>query len=258
MRALPLILGILFASCTSGVKHASVLHGNHARSFTYRDVSGEFEYAREVKFKKGKLATRVQIMSETGGNERLLEKTFAIAAVGSVKSRDGRVNAIRPELSQHTVWLEGKKYFTQLKLNSKKRVLEAIMESPDARWNGKREMKVPKGRIFCFYSQLPECLILSDLIAASDKGRRRSSFILVWDSWPYHQEHFNGLKDSPFTNAVITAEGRRKADKRYSIEAAGQTLSLHFSLDDKFVRMFWASQGISLLPPGEKQGSEQI
>lgn len=258
MRALLLIICFVLVSCSSGAKHSSILKGNNAQAYAYRDVSGEFEYAREVKFEKGKLATRVQILSEAGGNERLLEKTFAVAAVGSVKSQEGRVNAVRPELSQHTVWLDGKKYFSQLKLNTKRRVMEAIMDSPDSKWKGKRDIKIPKGRIFCFYSQLPECLILSDLIAATDNGRRRASFILVWDSWPYHQEHFNGLKESPFASAVISAEGKKKSDKRYNIEAAGQTISLHFSHDNKFVRMFWTAQGISLLPPGEKQDSEEI
>jgi hypothetical protein len=252
------MLGLLLVSCSSGAKHAAILKGNNAKLFAYRDVSGEFECSREVKFANGKLATRVQVLAETGGTERLLEKTFAVAAVGSVKSQGGRVAAIRPELSQHTVWLEGKKYFSQLKLNTRKRVLEAITDSPEAKWKGTRELKIPKGRIFCFYSQLPECLLLSDLLSTTQKGRRRASFILVWDSWPYHQEHFTGLKESPFVSASITAESERKADKRYSVEAAGQTISLHFSHDNKFVRMFWTAQGISLLPPGEKQESQEI
>ncbi len=250
---------ISLVSCAGGSKNKNaILRGNNAQVYAYRDVSGEFEYAREVKFDKSKLATRVQIMSEAGGNERLLEKTFAIASVGSVKSQEGRVNAVRPELSQHTVWLDGKKYFSQLKLNPKKRVVEAIMDSPDAKWQGKRDIKLPQGRIFCFYSQLPECLLLSDLLASADGGRRRASFILVWDSWPYHQEHFNGLKASPFASATLSSEGKKKSEKRYNVEVAGQTLSLHFTTENKFVRMFWTSQGISLLPPGEKQDSEEI
>lgn len=254
-----IVLFLSFASCASKSQRQNLLlKENNAQVYAYHDVSGQFEYARELKFNKGKLATRVQIMAEAGGNERLLEKTFAIASVGSVKSQEGRVTAVRPELSQHTVWLDGKKYFSQLKLNPRKRVLEAIMDSPDSKWQGKREIKIPSGRIFCFYSQLPECLLLSDLLVSADNGRRRLSFILVWDSWPYHQEHFNGLKASPFASASLVAEGKKKSDKRYNVEVAGQTLSLHFSPENTFVRMFWTSQGISLLPPGEKQDSEEI
>lgn len=250
---------VLVAGCASKAERKNrLLKGNNAQVYAYYDVSGQFEYAREVKFNKGKLATRVQIMAEAGGNERLLEKTFAVSAVGSVKSQEGRVTAVRPELSQHTVWLDGKKYFSQLKMNPKKRVLEAIMDSPDPKWQGKREVKIPSGRIFCFYSQLPECLLLSDLLLSADTGRRQLSFIMVWDSWPYHQEHFNGLKSSPFASASLIAEAKKKSDKRYNVEVAGQTLSLHFSPDNTFVRMFWTSQGISLLPPGEKQDSEEI
>lgn len=132
------------------------------------------------------------------------------------------------------------------------------MDSPDAKWRGKRDIKIPQGRIFCFYSQLPECLILSDLLLAADNGRRRATFVLVWDSWPYHQEHFTGLKATPFASATVSAESKRASDKRYNVEVAGQTISLHFSQDNKFVRMFWTSQGISLLPPGEKQDTQEI
>jgi hypothetical protein len=82
-----LVLAMLLSltSCASKSQRQNLLlKGNNAQVYAYYDVSGQFEYAREVKFAKGKLATRVQIMAEAGGNERLLEKTFAISSVGSV------------------------------------------------------------------------------------------------------------------------------------------------------------------------------
>ncbi len=249
----------LLASCAVSKKQrAALLQENNAQVYAYRDVSGEFEFAREVKFEKAKLATRVQMLAGSGGGERLLEKTFAVSAVGSVKTRNGRATAIRPELSQHTVWLEGKKYFSQLKLNSKRRVLEAILESPEGKWQGSREVKIPSGRVFCFYSQLPECLVMSGLLNAATDSRRRLTFVMVWDSWPYHQEHFTGLRESPFANATVSFEGKQKTEQRYNVEVSGQAMSLHFSRAQAFVRMFWTTQGISLLPPGENQISEEM
>ena len=259
MKTAILLFSLLFVSCArTSEKRAALLKNNNAQLYTYRDVGGEFEFAREVKFEKSQLATRVQMLSGAGGSERLLEKTFALSAVGSVKVKNGRATAVRPELAQHTVWLEGKRYFTQLKLNTKRRILEVVLESPEERWQGRKEVKIPSGRIFCFYSQLPECLVMSGLLTGAEQSRRRLGFIMVWDSWPYHREHFNGLKDSPFANATVSFGGEKKKELGYNIDVAGQVISMQFTKAQSFVRMFWATQGISLLPPGESQISEEL
>jgi hypothetical protein len=183
-----------------------------------------------------------------------LEKTFVLSKLGSVKTKAGRVVAVRPELSQHTVWLEGKMYFSQLKLNAKKKVLEVLMQSPEPNWNGTKEIRLPRGQIFCFYSQLPDCLVASGLLEKADTSQRRPRFIMVWDSWPYHQEHFSGLKSSAFVTATLGAEG----NGRYVVEFFGQSIALHFSKDHSFARLLWTAQGISILPPGEMQDSQEL
>jgi len=260
MKICILALLFLLANCSSSpsARIGSAIKKNNGQVYAFRDVSGEFELTREVKFEKGKLATRVQIMSGSGDGERLTEKTFAMASVGSVKTKKGRSVAVRPEISQHTIWLEGKKYFTQLKLNQRRKVMEVIMESPETKWAGKREIKVPRGRIFCFYSQLPECLVASGLLAAAEEKGRRLNFMMIWDSWPYQQEEFTGLGPNAFAPAVLRAERSEKSARKFNVEVNGQALSLHFSKDSAFVRMFWTSQGISILPPSEVQDSQEI
>jgi hypothetical protein len=257
MRFISITLIILLASscATQDKSGRSAKVKSKGQLYTYRDVGGEFEYAREVKIEKSKIVTRIRIVAPGSEGEQLLEKTFAISAVGSVKSEEGRLKAIRPELFQHTVWLEGKKYFSQLKLNPRKRAFEAILESPEEKWNGRREIKLPRGRIFCFYSQLPECLINAGMISESKRSAR---FIMIWDSWPYHQEHFTGLTSTPFANATVLPEKKSGSIKRYTVEVSGQALSLHFSKDGAFVRMFWTNQGISILPPAEAQNAQEI
>jgi hypothetical protein len=248
-------LFLLLVSCASPPQsNLKKVRSNNGQVFAYRDVSGEFEIAREVKVAKQQLAGRTRIFSMGNEGERLLEKTFTISNVGSVKTRTGRSVAVRPELSQHTVWLEGKQYFSQLKLNSKRKTLEVLMQSPEKKWNGKKEIKVPKGQIFCFYSQLPECLVASRLTEKANSTGTRVRFIIVWDSYPYHQEHFSGLKDSPFSMASL---GRETANS-YLVEFNGQSISIHFSKDGMFARLLWTSQGISILPPAEMQDSQEL
>ncbi|MFP5459123.1 MAG: hypothetical protein ACLGG7_10345 [Bacteriovoracia bacterium] len=231
---------------------------NNAKTYAYRDVSGTFELSREVRLEKAKLATRVQIYNSTSSGEKLLEKTFAISAIGSVQTRAGRSLAIRPEHSQHTVWLEGKKYFSQLKLNPRTKKLEALLESPESRWNGRKDIAVPKGRVFCFYSQLPECLVAGNMLALAKSSKGPLRFFVVWDSWPYHQEHFTGLGPAAFVRASLSLEGRQQGHTRYIVEINGQLLNLHFSKEGSFIRMFWTTQGISIMPPGEVEDNQEI
>jgi hypothetical protein len=247
------LLFLLLSACAqTGEKRVGQIANNNARVYLYRDESGDFEISREVKFVKGRLATRVQILTSAGGSEKLLEKSFAVSSVGSVKSRSGRSMAVRPELSQHTVWLDGKKYFSQLKLNTRSKSLEAITETPDSQGQKAKSARLPRGRIFCFYSQLPECLVLSGLLDVASSAGRRGSFIMVWDSWPFHQEHFSGLGPAAFAGANVTAEEISGAEKRYTVDVAGQSISLHFSENNTFLRLFWTAQGISVLPPSER------
>ena len=249
-----LILVLLVTSCASVTPNLHKVKSNNGQIFSYRDVSGEFEIAREIKVEKQKIASRTRIFSLNNEGERLMEKTFTISNVGSVKTKSGRAVAIRPELSQHTVWLEGKQYFSQLKLVPSRRTLEVLMQSPEEKWQGKKEYKVPKGQIFCFYSQLPECLVASGLLDKAKKNGNRPRFIIIWDSFPYHQEHFVGLKASPFSTASVGKE----TSVSYLVEFNGQSISIHFSKDAIFARLLWTSQGISILPPAEMQDNQEM
>jgi len=253
MRTLSLSF-LLLAACSHGRQGGGPgKPGPYAQSYSYRDVSGEFEYAREVKLDGSKLVSRTQILNPTASAEKLLEKTVAVASFGSVQAKGARVPAVRPLLAQHTVWLEGKQYFSQQKLNLKTRKLEVVMQSPEAKWNGRRVVSLPKGNIFCFYSQLPECLQLTGL----PTDTRRRSFVLLWDSWPYHGEQLSGLSEAVFLSATVAREGGRN-DFRYVVEAGGQTINLHFSKTGRFIRMFWTAQGISIQPSGEVQDSQEL
>lgn len=255
MKRAQLLSLLWLLGCATAPQNPLLEEGKSSKSYVYRDVSGEFELAREIKKDRSKIASRSSILARNGG-EKLLEKTFALSQVGTIKTKNGRVNAIRPNLAQHTVWLEGKKYFSQLKLDLSTRKLNVIMQSPEPKWNGKKNLSLPRGQIFCFYSQLPECLYLSGLLAKvnAEKGAR-TNFYILWDSYPYHQEHFSGLGESPFASARVVLEKRQKNSTQYNVETADQVLGLHFTKTGEFIRMFWTSQGISVFPPGEAEES---
>ncbi len=252
--AISLVLILLLPSCATGPGSSGLGQGTTATTFLQRDVSGEFRLDREIRWQKRQLASRTTVRPDAGGGA-LLEKTFALSTYGTVKGRKGRLSAVRPELSQHTVWLEGKEYFSQLKLVPGRRILEVIMRSPEVTWRGKKEVRVPRARVYCFYSQLPECLRISGLAERVSSGRRpREGFMLVWDSYPYHREHFTGLGDSPFAPAVLVREKSVVPGIiQLGVEVAGQSITLHFNKGGDFARLFWVTQGITVVPPAEAE-----
>jgi hypothetical protein len=251
---------LLLAGCASKPRweQGTVAGGATAKSYAYRDISGEYEVHREVRPQGMKLATRTSL-NAPGEGAKLLEKTFAVSHYGSVKARGGRLPAARPELAQHTVWLEKKKYFSQLKLLPKEKKLEVVMQSPETKWQGRRLLAVPSGRVFCFFSQLPECLQMSGLLGEVAAGRApRAAFHIVWDSYPYHQEHFSGLNPEVFASARLSLERVVQGRHQFTVEVAEQVIGLHFSKAGEFVRMFWTAQGLSVLPPGEAAQEAQL
>lgn len=256
MKSLVWVLALAAVSCGTPVQNAIQFEeGLSAKTYAYKDVSGEYECTREIKKSKAKLATRTSLISAAGRGNKLVEKTFVLSEIGSVRINRGRATAIRPMLSQHTTWLEGKRYFSQMKLNPASKKLDVLMQSPEGKWNGKQSLSLPKGRIFCFYSQLPECLLISGLLDQVSREKKTPNFYVVWDSYPYHQEHFNGLGQSAFAYARLVLEKRGKSSMHYNVELSDQVLSLHFTDKGNFVRQFWTSQGISLIPPSEAEDS---
>ncbi|PJB54401.1 MAG: hypothetical protein CO099_01815, partial [Bdellovibrio sp. CG_4_9_14_3_um_filter_39_7] len=81
--------------------------------------------------KNNRLITKYQVKArDTEG--KVLEQAVIFSNPGRVKE----VSLSRPEISQYTVWFEGKKYFTEIKLNPKSKTLDLKLESPEKQWNG--------------------------------------------------------------------------------------------------------------------------
>lgn len=222
-------------------------------SYAYLDSSGRFVYSREQKLIKNKLISRTQIASSEGNSQRPLEKSIMVSQLGSVKDTKGRSLVMRPYASEFTVWLEGKKYETKLRLDPKTKSMVVTLNSPEAKWKGQSLVPFPKGRQFCFYSQIPDCLYHNQyLIKSSDKKGETFPFYVVWDNYPYVQEQFSGVGSKLFAPAVLKYEGESKGVMKFMVEVDGQSILYHFSKSFDLIRMFWISQGVSIIPPNEE------
>ncbi len=221
--------------------------------FSYRDVSGSYNYVREAKLIKKKIVSRTQLVSTTGGANKVVEKSITVSQIGSVKSKKGRNLTVRPLASEFTVWLEGKKYTSKMNLHPETKSLKVTMTSPEAKWNGVKDYPFPKGRYFCFFSQIPECLYHNRLLELSQSEKERGfDFYIVWDAYPYLQESYTGIGDSLFASASVKFDGKIKNLNRFVVEVEGQIILYYFKPSSDFAKLTWIAQGITVVPPGEE------
>lgn len=244
-RILFIPIFILLFSCAS--RELKVHEGKHTYSLT--DVSGSFRLERDVKFQKKRLITRSRILNPSGGNTKVLEKSVALSQLGSVKSKRGSVLVLRPLASEFVTWLEGKRYDSRMKVDLKTRTM--IVSSSDKK---EQVIPFPKGRQFCFFSQIPDCLNLSGVLRrATDEKKQSIGFMVIWDSYPFTQDLYIGAGKKLFSSANFKYDGRIKNRIRYILEVDGQVILYHFSPDLRFAKMAWISQGLTIVPPGEEE-----
>jgi hypothetical protein len=209
--------------------------------FSFKDKTGSYYLDREVRLKGTQIVVRRKITPQMK-RELTLEKTIAVSQVGSIGKK--RVPSMRPVVAQHTIWFEKQKYMSQIKVNTKKRALEVVMESPEEKWNGKKTIPFPRGKVFCFFSQIPECVKVHGFLGENPKGKE---LYIIWDSYPYQIETFEGVGSGPFQSAIFEFNGVDEKSKRYTLNLGNQLIFYHFNYDNEFEKMYWISQGISMV-----------
>lgn len=226
--------------------------------YSYADEGGNFKFVRESKKIKQKLVTRNQILDTKGSASKVLEKSIIVSQVGSIKSgKDKRLLIVRPQASEFTVWLDGKKYTSTMKINSQTKSMRVTLDSPETRWQGTSEFKFPRGRHFCFFNQIPECLYHNNLLVQALQSETRAfDFYVVWDGYPFIQDQLTRVGKSLFAPASIKFDGEIKGQFRYIVEVEGQMVLYHFTKSFDLVKIAWIAQGITVVPPGEEIADE--
>ncbi len=246
-----LILLLFVCSCSSILTSGSPREIK--RTYSYTDISGHYVLLREHKRQKNKLVSRNHLNSNVGGIQKSLEKSVTVSELGSAKFESGRTLVMRPFASEFIVWLEGKRYESKMRLDEKSKSMIVELDSPEEKWKGQSSISFPKGKQFCFYSQIPECLYHNQILTkAMNKKNESIKFFIVWDNYPYIQEQMNGVGGQLFSPAEVKFEGEDNLTFKYDVEVDGQTLIYHFSKSFDLIRMFWIAQGISIVPPGEE------
>lgn len=246
------LLGLLFflSSCSS-VFQGTPQPGK--KTYAYVDEGGTYKFTREFKLIKQKIVSRGQIIDTKGSGARVLEKSILVSQIGSIKTPKGRLLTVRPVASEFEVWLEGKRYSSKMNINPRSKSMRVTLESPESRWTGTSEIPFPKGKYFCFYNQLPECLYQTKLLETARENQDQNfDFYVIWDSYPYVQDQLSKVGKKLFAPASVKFDGAIKGQFRYIVEIEGQMVLYQFTKSYDLEKMAWVSQGITVAPPGQE------
>jgi hypothetical protein len=236
------LLSVLISCSTSGYKRSKSPFQS-SEKFILSDSSGNFIVSREIKTKSNKLISRVKIFD--GNMKQELESTVAVSRVGYVKSSKGKKIAVFPEASQFKIWFNKNEYSSNTKVDLKTRQMSLKLTGEDSEKKVKKSHTLPKGKVYCYFSQIPECVKLQHLLLKGQK--EKVSIYILWDSFPYHTELFNGISNEPYVLADFYLSDTNKKELKYSLDLGNQIIFYHFDKQLKFEKMFWISQGISLI-----------
>lgn len=248
-----LLLSLLFlCSCSSHMFSGEPRQGK--TTYSYSDAGGRLKFSRESKVIKKTLITRNQFLNS---QNKLLEKSVMVSQIGSIKSKSSRILTVRPEASEFQIWLEGKKYSSQMRINERTKSMTVTLDSPEEKWRGTTEYRFPKGKYFCFFNQLAECLYKNYLLEKAFKfPNQKFDFFVIWDGFPYIQDLYTGAGTTLFSAANLVYEGPEKKSFRYIIEIDGQTIVYVFSKSFDLEKIAWIAQGIVIVPPGQEVHDE--
>jgi hypothetical protein len=211
--------------------------------YNYTDQTGSYLLKREVKYSNKKIITRTKIFSNQSNSE--VESTVAVSILGTVRTpKNRKIRVLLPNVSQFKVWFSKKEHFSQVKLNRKSKQVDVLTKNPEKKGNFEQSFSIPKGRFFCFFSQLPECLKEQNLLYLS--AQKKVQLFVVWDNFPYHSELYEGMGTNPITSATLEISKHSKDELKYSLDIGNQIIFYHFDKKLMFKGFYWISQGISL------------
>jgi hypothetical protein len=229
----------------TSTEHPSL--STNKRTYELADKAGKFVVNRESNYspKDNRYFVKRQVLSNSDMT-KLLEQSVVISNPGVLGKK---VKTLRPFASEYYVWFDGKKYATEMKIDTASKSMIVKMKSPERQWNGEKRIGFPKdGQIFCFYSQVIECANTSGFITKAIKAETGAmNFYIIWEGYPYFQEQYLNVPDGVFTRASLTYDGTsQEGEKRFSLNFGDQAIFYFLDKDLQVSKIFWIAQGMSM------------
>lgn len=240
---------IFIYGCSSNSKNAEAQLNPTDILFNLSDKNGQYNVRVATGFvEKTKSYTTKRIMELPNKSvDHIIEQSVSISSLGVVKKKSV---ILRPKISQYSVWFDGKKYFSELKINTAKKAIDVKMKSPESQWNGSKQVKFPSTRLLpCFFNQIIECAKVNGFISKASKAQAGVlNMLVVWEGYPYLNETLSDFTSELFSDAQLEYDGKTKqSERRFSLRVAGQAITYVLDDQDNMIKMFWISQGISMV-----------
>lgn len=237
IKTLKILFSLLcFVSCA--VQQTQKINLPKNNKFYFKDTTGEYVLEKDIQLNKEKIISRDQIISR---DNVVLEKTISLTQVGKVSNNQ---IALRPWASDFTVWFDQKKHQSKSRLDIKNRELDYSIFRPEG--TKTKTFTFPSGTFFCYFAQIPECLIYSGYLKKIISDRSTLDFIIVWPNYPFANEQYERIPNEPFTIAKLAYENKQKDHHVLELSFSGQILFYHFAENFRFDKMYWIAQGISI------------
>jgi hypothetical protein len=207
------------------------------------DKSGQFKIDRKVdmKLSEKKIMTHFSILNN---KSETIEKSITISQI--VKNNKG-MRILRPEISQYTVWLENKKYLSQIEFDWNKKTIKEVTKDGNGPEVKKSFPIKISDEIYCFYSQLVECVNTFGFFEAATEEKVGSLNVnIIWDGHPYFFEQYTGFSGNIVSKGQLSFDGEVENAFRFNLEVENQILfyiiNKKFGLD----KIFWVGQGLTI------------
>lgn len=212
------------------------------------DKSGKFLVMREGGMSKDQksVVTKYRVYAIESVGQKVLEQSITFSTPGIFKKT---VNLLRPERSQYKVWFDGKLYQSETAIDKKNKSLKIVMKSPESQWNGTKSVPFPGGNgVFCYFTQIVECVGYTGFFEkAKEVKAGKMSFHVIWDGYPFIQEQYLNIENSPFSAATLEYDGQTDTgDYRFSLNVSGNVIFYLFNDKNDYAKIFWPAQGYSL------------
>lgn len=246
IRAIQLLILCSLISCSSiSKKTPPVFSDKRVKSyFRLSDKSGSFRVIKDSKYnsKKQELIVRHTIVDPKDTSKKPLEKNISISTYGILGKK---VPVLRPKISQYFVWFDGKRFATEMKINTNTKSLDIKLRSPEPQWNGDKSVPFPKGSgVYCFFSQIEECIGITGFVKKAVKHKAgKMNFHVVWDGYPYFMDQYIGISPKVFAEAQFSFDGKKDDLFRFSLDVDGQLLFYIYDKKLKLKKILWVSQG---------------
>ena len=185
-------------------------------------------------------------LPENRDEGEMLEKVISISRPGTMKD----ISLFRPEASQYSVWLDGKRYFSETRFDEKKKGNDCE-NALSLRNSGQAHERFPfpEGTgVFCYFLQVIECANYTGFIKkAIEKKAGQMNFHLIWEGHPYIGQQYL-VPDELFTRARLSFDGGMAGEEhRFSLAFGDQMLFYFVNNDGQMTRKLWISEGLSFL-----------